>query len=84
MLRMPDGLRDQIKRVASRNNRSMNSEIVHAIEVYLKIQETDQMFLNAINNGRDGECSRDEVGHHLATKSDVERLLRAIEGLNRR
>lgn len=32
MLRMPDGMRDRIKRVAEANGRSMNAEIVAALE----------------------------------------------------
>jgi hypothetical protein len=32
MLRLPDGLRERIKNVAAANNRSMNSEIVAALE----------------------------------------------------
>jgi plasmid stability protein len=32
MLRLPDGMRDRIKTVAAQNNRSMNAEIVAALE----------------------------------------------------
>lgn len=32
VLRMPDGMRDRIKRAAEKNNRSMNAEIVAALE----------------------------------------------------
>lgn len=32
MLRLPDGMRDRIKAVAEANNRSMNAEIVSALE----------------------------------------------------
>lgn len=35
MLRLPDGMREQIKDAASANNRSMNSEVVHALSLYL-------------------------------------------------
>lgn len=32
MLRLPDGMRDRIKAAAEKNNRSMNAEIVAALE----------------------------------------------------
>ncbi|PZU23778.1 MAG: DNA-binding protein [Shinella sp.] len=32
MIRLPDGMRDRIKEAAERNNRSMNAEIVAALE----------------------------------------------------
>lgn len=32
MLRLPDGMRDRIKRVAEANNRSMNAEILDTLE----------------------------------------------------
>lgn len=32
MLRLPDGMRDQIKQVSAQNKRSMNSEIVFQLE----------------------------------------------------
>lgn len=35
MLRLPDGMRDRIKTSAEANNRSMNAEIVHALDRYL-------------------------------------------------
>lgn len=34
MLRLPDGMRDRIKRAAEKNGRSMNAEIVQALEFY--------------------------------------------------
>lgn len=36
MLRLPDGMRDDLKAVAAANNRSMNAEIVHALEKHLE------------------------------------------------
>ena len=42
MLRLPDGLRDQIKNVAEENKRSMNAEIVLAIEDYITTRELYQ------------------------------------------
>lgn len=36
MLRLPEGMRDRIKAAADRNNRSMNAEIVLALEYWLE------------------------------------------------
>ena len=41
MLRLPAGLRDRVARRAAENGRSMNTEIVDAIEKYL--EETDRI-----------------------------------------
>ena len=35
MLRLPDGMRDRIKAAAEANNRSMNAEVVSALEFWL-------------------------------------------------
>lgn len=32
MLRLPDGMRERLKRAAAANNRSMNAEILHRLE----------------------------------------------------
>ncbi len=37
MLRLPDGMRDLIKQSAERNNRSMNAEIIVALEMFLGV-----------------------------------------------
>lgn len=44
VVRLPDGMREQVKTSAERNNRSMNAEIIVALNMYLGItdgQETD-------------------------------------------
>ena len=38
MMRMPDGWRDSIKTEAAKNRRSMNAEILSAIEVAMRIK----------------------------------------------
>lgn len=39
MIRMPDGLRDQLRGIAAQNRRSMNSEIVLMLERALRGEE---------------------------------------------
>lgn len=36
MLRLPEGLRDKVKEIADANNRSMNAEIVMALESWIE------------------------------------------------
>ena len=36
IVRLPEGMRDQIKAAADANKRSMNAEIIHAIECHLE------------------------------------------------
>ena len=38
VIRLPDGLRPEIAAVASRNHRSMNSEIIHRLERSLSLE----------------------------------------------
>lgn len=37
IVRLPDGMRDKIKESAAANNRSMNAEIVNALDMYLAL-----------------------------------------------
>jgi plasmid stability protein len=41
ILRMPDGMRDQIKIEAAKNRRSMNAEIIERVEKTLKYPDLD-------------------------------------------
>lgn len=43
MLRLPDGMRDQIKAAAETNNRSMNAEIVAALTDWLSRKTEAEM-----------------------------------------
>lgn len=43
MLRLPDGWRDSIKALAARNRRSMNSEILAALESALGLATTERV-----------------------------------------
>lgn len=42
MLRLPDGMRDRIKAAADANNRSMNAEIILALEQWLSSEPQSQ------------------------------------------
>ena len=43
MLRLPDGMRDAIRESAKKNNRSMNAEIVVALEMFLGVTGGEQL-----------------------------------------
>ncbi|UUC17573.1 Arc family DNA-binding protein [Pseudomonas asiatica] len=48
VVRLPDGMRDQVAMAASADDRSMNSLIVKAIREYLDIQQRQQVLLGAL------------------------------------
>lgn len=43
MLRLPDGMRERIKRAAEHNGRSMNAELVHRIELSFGLGDADRI-----------------------------------------
>lgn len=45
VLRMPDGLRDRVKELATQNRRSMNAELVLIVERAVKEEESKQAVL---------------------------------------
>ncbi|MBI6916933.1 Arc family DNA-binding protein [Pseudomonas juntendi] len=48
VVRMPDGMRDQVAMAANADDRSMNSLIVKAIREYLDLQQRQQALLGAL------------------------------------
>jgi hypothetical protein len=69
VLRLPDGMRDQIKASAERNNRSMNAEIVVAIQMFLGITGDDAAL-----------DPSDERKFNLRGLPEEEQLRRIVEG----
>lgn len=64
MIRLPDGMRDRIRAVAERNNRSMNAEIVATLEMmYPERAEIDEPTI--------GQIDEDQL---LKILDDVDRL----------
>jgi predicted transcriptional regulator len=48
VVRLPDGMRDQVNAAATADDRSMNSLIVKAIREYLDLQQRQQVLLGAL------------------------------------
>ncbi|KAB5626252.1 Arc family DNA-binding protein [Pseudomonas putida] len=48
VVRLPDGMRDQVAKAADADDRSMNSLIVKAIRDYLDMQQRQQVLLGAL------------------------------------
>ena len=48
VVRLPDGMRDQVAAAAAADDRSMNSLIVKAIREYLDLQQRQQVLLGAL------------------------------------
>jgi len=87
MLRLPDGMREEIKREAEAAGRSMNAEIVSALSFHLEALHHDRQFKAAQAAwDADGGATMDQypgidVGQLPATKHDLERILRQIQEL---
>ncbi|WP_068951558.1 Arc family DNA-binding protein [Pararhizobium polonicum] len=68
LLRMPEGMREQLKEAAKRNNRSMNAEIVARIEAsFTNLHMTDG-----------------KVSSVTIPKKDFDYLMANIEEINRK
>lgn len=48
VVRLPEGMRDQVAKAANADDRSMNSLIVKAIREYLDLQQRQQVLLGAL------------------------------------
>lgn len=83
--RLPDGLRERLKTAANRNKRSMNAELVHALELHLTTEEYNvdleaarEVWLNDPNYRAD---EFPELSNSImpATKGDIDRILVTIQ-----
>ena len=83
--RLPDGLRERLKTAASRNKRSMNAELVHALELHLTtgeysvdLEAAREVWLNDPNYSAD---EFPELSNSImpATKGDIDRILVTIQ-----
>lgn len=78
MIRMPDGMRDELRAVAERNGRSMNAEIVARLENSLRL--SSDMIVNAILGFRESLLSQ---GLSFTFKGDdAEMILAESKRLN--
>ncbi|EJD6581784.1 Arc family DNA-binding protein [Providencia rettgeri] len=64
-VRLPEGMHGDIARVASENGRSMNSEIVRAIEFYLKENNREERMDEIIHR------LKDEIISELSDKFNI-------------
>lgn len=46
MLRLPEGMREQLKKLAAENSRSLNAEIVHRLSMSLDVDTWDEVPLS--------------------------------------
>lgn len=85
MLRLPDGMRERLKDIAAQNKRSMNAEIVQALEFHLSSEE----YATELDKAREQWLSDPDFAPQdypeltnpelPATKGDIERILLAFE-----
>lgn len=65
-LRIPENLKEKIQKLADKNNRSMNAEIILALEKYLESQKLD---LPVQSTKKHIQYSEMEEIHHLLLKN---------------
>lgn len=77
MLRLPDGMRDRIKAAAEANNRSMNAEIVAALQEKYPEPKTDDLRvfleelrarLDEVRSETDAKALADDVDQRIKEK----------------
>lgn len=68
-LRMPPAIKSKIKASADKNNRSMNAEIVSAIEFYLDFEDRGDPFDHFLNQEEPPSDANPTV---VSTRQDVE------------
>lgn len=74
VIRLPEGMRERIKAVAERNNRSMNAEIIFALSDWL---ETDKYHSSLVeSDSREQEV--DVVFRRIRNIEDIERTVTEI------
>lgn len=81
--RLPEGLRERLKTAANRNKRSMNAELVHALELHLETEEYHGE-LDAARELKNPNIQAykalDFPGSSMpATRGDLDRLLIAFQ-----
>lgn len=77
IVRLPDGMRDRIKAAADEANRSMNAEIVSALEHWLSYVDHFRV-QSAEPDSRDGTEEDETTFSVVRSPEDVERVVREI------
>lgn len=85
MLRFPEGMRDMVKAAADKSGRSMNAEIVYALEVYFRL---DGLNYDLFNDDAPSRLSPDDTkrlekdaDHVMTGIRAARRLLYKLEAL---
>lgn len=75
MVRFPDGLRDRIKATAEKNGRSMNTEIVLALEEAFPVPVTTEELLHDISHAIKAVRNFREKESLMVLADDLDRLV---------
>ncbi|WP_417587408.1 Arc family DNA-binding protein [Pararhodobacter oceanensis] len=70
IVRLPNGMRDKIRESADRNNRSMNAEIVSAIQFYFDLEN-----LNDPQPTDSGEPRKEVTIQTLRSEEDIDQIV---------
>lgn len=84
VFRMPDGMRDQINKIAAKNHRSMNSEIKARMERTLLEDATGILYVDLVEQLRD-RCKELEAElEALKNQPSIDVLTRALQQVTSR
>ncbi|WP_256368369.1 Arc family DNA-binding protein [Mangrovicoccus sp. HB161399] len=73
IIRLPDGMRERIKASAEKHNRSMNAEVIYALDVYFRLEGINPDF----DGNRDSATGLDPAAAD-AMKRDSEYIKKGI------
>lgn len=87
MLRLPEGMREKIKAAAAHNKRSMNAEIIQALDYWLEIDLPYDVNLGSGTDAKrvgkeDWEGTRQMVEEDF--KKEIDRSIRLLQDMRRR
>lgn len=74
VLRMPDGMRDRIKKAAERSGRSMNAEIIAALETFYPEEPSIEEVLDRVHGAIDMATHADNLPYRKVLLSALDEL----------
>lgn len=79
MLRFPDGMRDQLKAEAAKNNRSLNAEIIDRLELTLDYPLSEEGMWAVSRRLENSATYLEKIIHGLRDVIGVENLIKLME-----
>jgi hypothetical protein len=78
VIRLPNGLRDQIRQLSEQNRRSMNSEIIMVLENHIRQKFLQQMVIADPDGDYDDQIAEPQALHTGQTVDELNRMLESL------